>query len=112
MKPNKITLKITPEQLNVILDGVNEVPCAVVSTTTQMVVQSIFDELLTKLLKKQIEKRHELRNKTFSLKLKYYEAYALSQMLLSIREFLPSHFIFEKNVILKINFQISEQVIK
>ncbi|MRI64610.1 hypothetical protein EDM00_11530 [Ornithobacterium rhinotracheale] len=110
MIPNKVTLKITPEQLNVILDGVNEVPCTVASTPAQMVVQSIFDELLTKLLKKQIEKRNDSQNKAFSLKLKYYEAYALSEVLTRIRKLLPNEFIYEKNAVLRINMQISEQL--
>ncbi|MRI64628.1 hypothetical protein EDM00_11620 [Ornithobacterium rhinotracheale] len=110
MNPNKVTLKITPEQLNVILDGVNEVPCTVASTPAQMVVQSIFDELLTKLLKKQIDKRNEPQNKAFSLKLKYYEAYALSEVLARIRMLLPNDFIYEKNAVSRINRQIYGQL--
>lgn len=110
MIPNKVTLKITPEQLNVILDGVNEVPPIMGNAPAQMVVQSIFDELLTKLLKKQIEKRNDPQNKAFSLKLKYYEAYALSEVLTRIRKLLPNDFIYEKNAVLRINMQISEQL--
>ncbi|MGV4504447.1 hypothetical protein, partial [Ornithobacterium rhinotracheale] len=77
MFPNKVTLKITPEHLNVILVCVIEVGWTVASTTAHMVVHSIFDELRTKLLTKQIDKRNEPHNKAFSLTLKYYEAYAL-----------------------------------
>ncbi|WP_406631080.1 hypothetical protein [Ornithobacterium rhinotracheale] len=73
-------------------------------------MQSIFDEVLTKLYKKQIDKRNEPQNKAFKLKLKHHEAYALSEMLLHTRELLPPHFFFEKNAILQINFQISEQL--
>ncbi|MCK0206200.1 hypothetical protein [Ornithobacterium rhinotracheale] len=106
----KVSISLTPEQLNAMLASLNEIPYTIGDTPAQRAVQSIFDELLSKLLKKQIDKRNEPQNKAFKLKLKHHEAFALSEMLLQVRELLPAHFIFEKNAILKINFQISEQL--
>ncbi|MGV4523906.1 hypothetical protein, partial [Ornithobacterium rhinotracheale] len=106
----KVSISLTPEQLNAMLASLNEIPHTIGDTPAQRAVQSIFDEVLTKLYKKQIDKRNEPQNKAFKLKLKHHEAYALSEMLLHTRELLPPHFFFEKNAILQINFQISEQL--
>uniref|UniRef100_UPI0039A648CA hypothetical protein n=1 Tax=Ornithobacterium rhinotracheale TaxID=28251 RepID=UPI0039A648CA len=106
----KVTISLTPEQLNAMLASLNGVPYTIGDTPAQRAVQGIFDEVLTKLYKKQIDKRNEPQNKAFKLKLKHHEAFALSEMLLQARELLPMDCIFEKNAILKINFQISEQL--
>ncbi|MRJ09400.1 hypothetical protein EDL99_11110 [Ornithobacterium rhinotracheale] len=106
----KINLKITPEQLNAILTGLEEVPHPLSKTPEQRAVRSIFDELLTKLLKKQVEKRNEPQNNPFKMTLKYHEAYALSVILTQVRELLPPYYMLEKTSILRINFQISEQL--
>lgn len=106
----KVSIRLTPEQLSAMLLGLREVPSGMGATPAQRAVQSIFDEVYTKLLKKQIEKRNEDPHKVFKLKLKHYEAFALLEILTQARECLPMDCVFERNALLKINFQISEQL--
>ncbi|MGV4439898.1 hypothetical protein [Ornithobacterium rhinotracheale] len=106
----KVTISLTPEQLNAMLMALNDVPPIMGNAPAQRVVQSIFDELLNKLLKKQVEKRKDPPNKKFKMKLKYYEAYALSEVLTNCRKLLPYDYFYEKNALLRIKIQIDEQI--
>ncbi|MRJ11730.1 hypothetical protein EDL98_11735 [Ornithobacterium rhinotracheale] len=106
----KVVLNLTPEKLNALLMALNEAPNVMSYTPAQRAVKSIIDELLTKLLKKQVEKRNDPPNKAFKLKLKHYEAFALSEMLARVGKLLPADFIFEKNAIRRIISQTNEQL--
>ncbi|MCK0200658.1 hypothetical protein ACQ1Q1_09335 [Ornithobacterium rhinotracheale] len=106
----KVTIKLNPAHLNAMLIALEEVPTITGKAPAQMAVQSIFDELLTKLLKKQVEKRNEPQKKEFKLILKYYEAYALSEVLMRVRELLSHDSFYEKHSVLMINSQIFEQL--
>ncbi|MGQ3644825.1 hypothetical protein [Ornithobacterium rhinotracheale] len=106
----KVTISLTPEQLNAVLSALENMSPIMVNTPAKMAVKSIFDELLNKLLKKQVEKRNDPPNKNFKMKLKYYEAYSLSVVLTSCRSLLPHGYFYEKNVILRIGMQIDKQL--
>ncbi|MGV4331528.1 hypothetical protein [Ornithobacterium rhinotracheale] len=106
----KVTISLTPEQLNTVLSALENIPPIMVNTPDKMAMKSIFDELLNKLLKKQVEKRNDPPNKNFKMKLKYYEAYAFSVVLTSCRNLLPHEYFYAKNVILRIGIQIDKQL--
>lgn len=106
----KITIKLTPEQLNAMLLLVSELPMQRGNTPEARAVQSIFDEVYNKLLKKQIDKRNEPQNKPFSLSLKYYEAYALSEVLSKAQMLIGGEYFYEKNAVLILKNKILEQL--
>lgn len=106
---NKISINISLQQLDSILFALSEVPANSGISPAEKMVQSIYDEVYTKLLKKQVDKRNEAPNKPFAVKLKYYEAYALSEVLHYARRGIGD-MPYESNVCLKINNQIQEQL--
>lgn len=105
----KISINISLEQLESILFALSEVPANLGISSAEKMVRSIFDEVYTKLLKKQVDKRNETSNKPFAVKLKYYEAYALSEVLHNARKTIGD-MPYENNVCLKINNQIQKQL--
>lgn len=105
----KLVIKMSPEQLEAMLLAISELPPPKDRTPQAKAVTSIFDGVYTKLLKKQIDKRNEPANKPFSLKLKYYEAFALSEVLGKARQ-LIGDMPYESNVCLKITNQIQNQL--
>lgn len=106
---DKITIKISPEQLDAILLVLSYLPATRGITPQMKAVFNIFDEVYTKLLKKQVDKRNEPVNKKFSLKLKYHEAFALSEVL-SIARLRIVDMFYEKNVCLMIINSIQSQL--
>uniref|UniRef100_UPI0039A43478 hypothetical protein n=1 Tax=Ornithobacterium rhinotracheale TaxID=28251 RepID=UPI0039A43478 len=107
---NRIKIKLTPEQLDVVLQGIDGINFTQDRSIPKRVVLSIFDEVHTKLLRKQIEKRNELKNKAFTLKLKYYEAYALHEILGLTYIGVPDFF-YEKNVCFQLLNDLNQQLI-